>query len=105
MRPPPYDPSAPKQTVNLTINRDLYAQATRLAIDASQIAERALADEVRRREAETIKAEILAEVAAIDAYEQKHGSFTEMMREYYEERSDESAVSGVREWAPFRPPT
>ncbi|MEO8553524.1 MAG: type II toxin-antitoxin system CcdA family antitoxin [Kofleriaceae bacterium] len=100
MRPPSYDPTAPKQTVNLTINRDLYARAKRLSINASQIAERALATEVTRLEAEQIKADIQADLAAIDAYEQKHGSFVQMMREHYGEGADETAIRGVSESKP-----
>jgi hypothetical protein len=40
------------------------------------------------RDAERIKAELREELAALDAYEKKHGSFTAMMREYYAEASE-----------------
>jgi hypothetical protein len=53
VRGPPHDVKAAKQTVSLTINSDLYAQARRLGINASQIAEEALIQEVTRRKAES----------------------------------------------------
>ena len=84
MRPPPYNTKAAKQTVSLTINGELYAQAKALEINTSQVAEQALASEVQRRLAEQIKSEIAQDLAACDAYEETHGSFAEMVREHYE---------------------
>ena len=85
MRSPPYDVKAAKQTVSLTINGDLYARAKRLEINASQIAEQALSDEVQRRLVGQIKVEVLQDLAACDAYSEKHGSFAAMVREHYED--------------------
>ncbi|HEY5934231.1 MAG TPA: type II toxin-antitoxin system CcdA family antitoxin [Kofleriaceae bacterium] len=87
-RSPPHDVNAPKQTVSLTINSDLYAQAKRLGINASQVAEEALAKEVARRKTEQLKAEILQDIEAMNAYQAKHGSFAEMVREHYASRED-----------------
>jgi antitoxin CcdA len=84
MRATPYDPKAAKQTVSLTINSDLYAQAKGFGINASQVAEEALAHEVARHKAERLKAEIQQDLQALDAYEAKHGSFAEMVREHYQ---------------------
>ena len=84
MRPAPYDVKATKQTVSLTINSDLYAQARRLGINTSQIAEEALAHEVARRNAERLKEEVRKDLEALDAYEVAHGSFAEMVRQHYE---------------------
>lgn len=84
MRPvSPYDPKAAKQTVSLTINSDLYAQAKGFGINASQVAEEALANEVARRKAEHLRAEIQQDLQALDAYEAEHGSFAEMVRGHY----------------------
>jgi hypothetical protein len=44
MRGADYDPDAPKRTVSLTVNSDLYARAKKLGLNASRIAEQALAD-------------------------------------------------------------
>jgi post-segregation antitoxin (ccd killing protein) len=84
MRTPTYDPKAAKQTVSVTINSDLYTQAKGFGINTSQIAEEALANEVARRRTEQIKVEIQRDLEALDAYEAKHGSFAEMVREHYQ---------------------
>ncbi len=84
MRTATYDLKAAKQTVSVTINSDLYTQAKGLGINASQIAEEALANEVARRRSEQIKVEIQQDLEALDAYEAKHGSFAEMVREHYQ---------------------
>jgi post-segregation antitoxin (ccd killing protein) len=89
MRSPLYDPKTAKQTVSVTLNADLYAQAKRFGINASQVAEEALAQEVARHKAEQLKAEIRQDIEALDAYEAKYGSFPEMVREHYA-TSDES---------------
>jgi post-segregation antitoxin (ccd killing protein) len=89
MRTPPYDTKAAKQTVSLTINSDVYAQAKGFGLNASQIAEDALAREVARRKAEQLKAEILQDLAACDAYSEKHGSFGDFVRDYYDKKQDE----------------
>jgi antitoxin CcdA len=91
MRTPLYDLKATKQTVSLTLNSDLYARAKRLGINASQIAERALAEELARLHAERLKTEIRKDLEALDAYETKYGSFAEMAREHYQvQEEDES---------------
>ncbi|HSK05537.1 MAG TPA: type II toxin-antitoxin system CcdA family antitoxin [Kofleriaceae bacterium] len=89
MRGPPHDVKAAKQTVSLTINSDLYAQARRLGINASQIAEGALVQEVARRKAERLQAEILQDLEAASSYIARHGSFADMVREHYRERDED----------------
>jgi len=83
VRNPPYDVKAAKQTVSLTINSELYAQAKKLGINASQVAEEALAQQVARRKAEQLKAEIRQDLEAVNSYMAKHGSFAEMVRQHY----------------------
>jgi post-segregation antitoxin (ccd killing protein) len=75
-----YNLKAPKQTVSLEINSDLYTQAKGLGLNASQIAEEAIAAELARRHAERIQAEIREDLEASNAYTAKHGSFAEMVR-------------------------
>jgi antitoxin CcdA len=89
VRSPPHDTKAAKQTVSLTINSDLYAQAKKLGINTSQVAEQALAAEVARLRAEQLRGEIVQDLEAISDYEAKHGSFAEMARDHYERRDDE----------------
>ena len=91
IRPPPYDVKAAKQTVSLTINSDLYAQAKGLGINTSQIAEEALAQEVARRKAERLKEEVREDLKALDAYEAEHGSFAEMVRQHYDPGSEDAS--------------
>ena len=91
MRPAPYDVKAPKQTVSLTVNSDLYAQARRFGINTSQIAEEALAHEVARRNAERLREEVRKDLKALDAYEATHGSFAEMVRQHYEPAADDAS--------------
>jgi len=86
---PKYNLKAAKQTVSLTLNSDLYAQAKALDINASHIAEEALAYEVNRRSAEKLKAEIREDMEALDAYEVKYGSFVDLAREHYRSASDD----------------
>lgn len=84
MKPPPYNHKAPKRTVSLTINSDLYVQAKGFGINASQVAEQALTYELARRKAEALSAEIRQDLEACDAYSARHGSFAEMAREHYQ---------------------
>jgi post-segregation antitoxin (ccd killing protein) len=91
MRAPPYDQKAAKQTVSLTINSDLYAQAKRFGINTSQVAEEALGHEVARRKAQRLREEVRKDLAALDAYEAKHGSFADMVREHYQSGTDETS--------------
>lgn len=84
MRSPPHDVKAAKQTVSLTINSDLYAQAKKLGINASQVAEEALIQQVVRRKAEQLRAEIRRDLEATSSYVAKHGSFAEMVRQHYQ---------------------
>jgi antitoxin CcdA len=90
MRSGGYDSKASKQTVSVTLNSDLYAQARALGINTSQVAEEALSREVARLKAERIKADIRQDLEALEAYEAKHGSFADMVREHYQADDDDS---------------
>jgi post-segregation antitoxin (ccd killing protein) len=79
-----------KQTVSLTLNSELFAQAKGFGINVSQVAEDALAREVAVRKAELLKSEIRQDLEACGAYATEHGSFAEMVREHYREADDES---------------
>ena len=83
MRMPFYDLKAAKQTVSVTINSDLYGQSRHFGVNASRVAEEALAQAVAARRAEQIEAEIRQDVEALDAYIAEHGSFADMVREHY----------------------
>jgi antitoxin CcdA len=89
VRRPPYDVKAAKQTVSLTINSDLYAQAKKLGINTSQVAEEALIQQVSRHRAEQLEAEIRQDLEAANAYAAKHGSFAEMVRQHYRDHGED----------------
>jgi antitoxin CcdA len=74
--------------VSLSINSDLYAQAKKLGINASQVAEEALIQQVARLKAEQVQAEIRQDLEAASAYMAKHGSFAEMVRRHYHGNED-----------------
>ena len=78
-----YDKAAKKQTVSLTINSDLYAKAKEAGLNASQVAEDALAEAVVRRLKAQIQAEIEQDIRAYNDYVQKYGSPAELVREWY----------------------
>ncbi|MDP9087785.1 MAG: type II toxin-antitoxin system CcdA family antitoxin [Pseudomonadota bacterium] len=84
MREPDYDAQASKQTVSITLNSDLYAKAKSLGINTSKVAEESLAREYAARRREAVLAEVRREVAAVEAYENEHGSFPELVRAHYE---------------------
>jgi post-segregation antitoxin (ccd killing protein) len=75
--------------VSLTINSDLYAQAKKLGINASQVAEEALIQQVARHKAEQLRTEIRQDIEVMDAYAAKHGSFPEMVRAHYANRDED----------------
>lgn len=72
-----------KRTVSLTIDSDIYRQAKELNVNASRVAEEALANEVQRRRAEALAAEISADLVAANEYVEKNGSFAELAREHF----------------------
>jgi post-segregation antitoxin (ccd killing protein) len=75
----------------MTINSDLVRLVKRMGINASQVAEEALAREVHRRETERLKAEIGQDLQACNAYVARHGSFAEMVREHLGRGGDDGA--------------
>jgi post-segregation antitoxin (ccd killing protein) len=84
MRDLNFDPNAPKQTVSITLNSDLYAKAKSVGINASKVAEQAIADEYAKRRKEALLKELRQDLAAVERYEEQHGSFPELVRAHYE---------------------
>ena len=84
MRDQPYELKAPKQTVSVTVNSDLYARAKRLGINVSQVAEQAVADAYSRMLAAQVTAEAEKDLAAVDDYTARHGDVAELARAHYE---------------------
>ena len=94
VREPAYETGAPRQTVSLTINSDLYARVKSLGLNASRIAEEALAAELERQRREAILAEVEADVRAVAAYTAKHGDPAVLTREYFEDPANEKHGEG-----------
>lgn len=94
MRDPLYSPKARKQTVSITLNSDLYAKAKSVGINASKVAEEAIASAYAALRARALAEELRASLAAVSAYAEQHGSFPELVRAHYEEPSatDDDAV-------------
>jgi post-segregation antitoxin (ccd killing protein) len=72
------------------LNSDLYAKAKSMGMNASKVAEEALADEYAVLLREALRTEIRGELAALERYEAEHGSFPELVRAHYER--DDGAV-------------
>lgn len=91
VREPAYARDAPRQTVSLTINSDLFARAKALGINASRIAEEALASELERRRRAQILAEVEADVRATQEYARRHGDLGdhgELVRQHFEQQQE-----------------
>ena len=84
MRDPLFEPKAAKQTVSITLNSDLYAKAKSAGINASKVAEEALASKYAELHSEAIRAELERGLAAVENYADQHGSFADLVREHYE---------------------
>lgn len=88
MRNPLFEAKAPKQTVSITLNADLYAKAKSVGINASKVAEEALATKYAEVRSEELIAELKLGLTAVESYADQHGSFPELAREHYEREDD-----------------
>jgi antitoxin CcdA len=84
MRKANFDPKAPKNTVSITLNSDLYAKSKSVGINASKVAEEALAEAYAQKRSAILSAELAADLAATEQYVDKHGSFSDLARQHYE---------------------
>jgi post-segregation antitoxin (ccd killing protein) len=84
MKSPLFDPKAAKQTVSITLNSDLYARAKGVGINASKVAEEALAVAYSERRRQALTADVQQDLAAAESYAEVHGSFADLVREHYE---------------------
>jgi post-segregation antitoxin (ccd killing protein) len=85
VRNPLFEPKAPKQTVSVTLNSDLYAKAKSAGINTSKVAEEALATKYAELCSEALLAELREGLAAVDSYAEQHGSFSELVHKHYEQ--------------------
>jgi antitoxin CcdA len=83
MQPVLFNPRARKQTVSLTVNSDLYARTKALGINASRVAEAALAQALREKQAELLRAEIRQDMMTLAEYVAAHGDPAAELREVF----------------------
>ncbi|HEY7576097.1 MAG TPA: type II toxin-antitoxin system CcdA family antitoxin [Acetobacteraceae bacterium] len=83
-----FDAAARKRTVSLTINGDLYARTKAAGINASRVAEEALAEALRRQQAEVLRDEIRRDQRALARYVAEYGDPAAELREMFEPPSD-----------------
>lgn len=88
MRPKLYDTDARRVSVSLELNGDLYAKIQAAELDASAIAELALAGALRER----VRGELRQEMVAYNDYVRRHGSFADMVREDEAAKAEHEAV-------------
>ena len=84
MQTPLFDHRARQRTVSLTVNSDLYAPVRALGINASRVAEAALAQALREKQAELLRAEIRQDVTALEDYVAAHGDPAAELREMFD---------------------
>ncbi len=79
-----FDSSARKMTVSLTVNSDLYAKVRAAGMNASRIAEAALAQALKAREADVLRGEIRQDMKALADYIAEHGDPSAELREMFD---------------------
>ncbi|MCG5495913.1 type II toxin-antitoxin system CcdA family antitoxin [Ectothiorhodospira variabilis] len=77
-----YDAAAPKKAANLSINSDLLRKTRKLNINLSATLERALIEELSRREAVQWVEENRAAIKRYNDFVEKHGCFGDEFREF-----------------------
>jgi len=83
-----FDAAARKRTVSLTINSDFYAKTRAAGINASRVAEEALAEALRAKQAKVLLDEIRRDQQALARYVAEHGDPAAELREMFENSSD-----------------
>jgi post-segregation antitoxin (ccd killing protein) len=79
-----YDIAGRKRTVSLTLNSDLYAKVRAAGMNASRIAEAALAEALKARETELLRWEIRQDMQALADYIAEHGDPVAELRELFD---------------------
>jgi antitoxin CcdA len=77
-----YNAAAPKKAANLSVNSDLLRKTRDLNINLSATLERALKEELSRREAERWVDENRAAIKSYNEYVEQHGCFSDEFREF-----------------------
>jgi post-segregation antitoxin (ccd killing protein) len=83
VRVPLFDQAAPRRTVSLALNADLYARVQAAGLNVEALTERALEEALRAQEREHILKDIAIERAQLAAYVAEHGNPAEQWREAF----------------------
>ena len=78
-----FDPGARRKAVSLTINADLLDKVKQAGINASRTAEAALAEALKERHLEQLRAEIAQDFQSIEEYVEKHGNPATELRKMF----------------------
>lgn len=77
-----YDTDAPKKATNLSVNSDLLRKTRALNINLSATLERALKEELAKREAALWAEENRAAIKSYNTFVERHGCFGDEFREF-----------------------
>jgi antitoxin CcdA len=77
-----YNTTAPKKAANLSVNSDLLQKTRALNINLSATLERALQEELAKREADQWVEENRAAIKSYNEFVEQHGCFGDEFREF-----------------------
>ena len=77
-----YNPDAPKNAANLSVNSDLLRKTRALNINLSATLERALREELAKREAARWVEENRSAIRSYNEFVEQHGCFGDEFREF-----------------------
>ena len=77
-----YNPDAPKKAANLSVNSDLLRKTRALHINLSATLERALREELAKREAARWVEENRSAIRSYNEFVEQHGCFGDEFREF-----------------------
>ena len=77
-----YNTAAPKKAANLSVNSDLLKKTRALNINLSATLERALKEELAKRESSQWIEENRSAIKAYNAFVEQHGCFGDEFREF-----------------------
>ncbi|GAA5177175.1 MULTISPECIES: type II toxin-antitoxin system CcdA family antitoxin [Halomonadaceae] len=77
-----YNTAAPKKAANLSVNSDLLQKTRALNINLSATLERALQEELAKREADQWVEENRAAIKSYNEFVEQHGCFGDKFREF-----------------------
>jgi len=77
-----YDTAAPKKSANLSVNSDLLRKTRALNINLSATLERALREELAKRESAQWVEENRAAIKSYNTFVEQHGCFGDEFREF-----------------------